>query len=362
MALHVLNAFVVSNVNLQTLSWNTANGQTYLNNHGNMIILMMSWNKLLNQYFDNVWKRERCTYLQCSKVYNSLIIVLAVENFQQGVDAIRKRKYTSSPKQVHDLQNATKKNLYVNTPAMKMYKSTSRISSTSYTSAFKIIKLKKNVYAKKKREIYVYHNKLEHCKVEVITSTPLPNEACELCKRSGASVELEILFAMKCYMHHIGMNAELNHKYYTLLQQVCYHNVVISNTMNAQFHTCAMSTRKTSPDILQLMSKTAMDFVVIVQWISHAFQAIEVLLVQFTILGENAHDKQLNCKSVTYLTPHCLHTNIQQFVYAMLKSSLGNNNVNSSIIFTSNSMWTYQYKTHAMCCSAKLFLLLLLLL
>ncbi|ETO04262.1 hypothetical protein RFI_33135, partial [Reticulomyxa filosa] len=110
-----------------------------------------------------------------------------------------------------------------------------------------------NIFLKK-----INSNKLEHFKVEVISSTPLSNEAYELCKRSGASVELEISFAMKCYVNHIGMNAELNHKYYTLLQQVCYHNVVISNTTNAQFHICAMSTRKTLPDILQLLSKTAM--------------------------------------------------------------------------------------------------------
>ncbi|ETO14450.1 hypothetical protein RFI_22918 [Reticulomyxa filosa] len=296
MALHVLTTFVVSNVNLKKSSWNTTNGQTYLNNHDNMSILMMSWNKPLNHYFNNVLESKRCTYLQCSKVYNDMTIVLGVENFQQGADAIRKRKYTSSPKQVYDRQNAIKKYLCTKTSAIEMSKSTSKISSTPYKSAFKII---------------MYSNKLENCNEEVIASVLSSNKVCELCKRPGASVG-----AMKFCLNHIGTNAE----------QVCCLNILK--------HKHLPSTRKTLTNILQLPSKTVMlnnnnkkiwidltikhilkivewtndnsDLIIMVQWICACISGEEALLTQMTILGKNAHDEQLNCKSV--VTP--------MFVYA----------------------------------------------
>ncbi|ETO04792.1 hypothetical protein RFI_32605, partial [Reticulomyxa filosa] len=213
MVLYVLNTVVVaSNVNTRN---SNGNGQTHLKNH-NMVILMISWGILINQYFNDVGKPKKWKCTQCAKVYNiTTIPVVQISNKESMHLENERIRLLQSNSMINTMQ--PKKNSYTKMMATNMSKSTLSISLAAYGSTFKLLMCRyitvmkdliEKKYSEKKREVYVYQeiilkkqnknsNKLENCELDVIASTTQSNDQCKLCKRSRASIGQATFFAVK---------------------------------------------------------------------------------------------------------------------------------------------------------------------
>ncbi|ETO04650.1 hypothetical protein RFI_32745, partial [Reticulomyxa filosa] len=285
--LHVLNvAVVASNVTTRNSSGNVTNGQIYLKNH-DMIILMTSWNMLINQYFNNVWKLKKWKCVQYAKVYNITIIsAVQISNNESMHSENERIRLLQTTSMINAMQ--LKKNSYTKATATNMFKSNLSISLVSYGSSFKLLMYRKKYSEKKgclrisrdskcEGGVIVYiidfikidlkkknknSNKLENCEADVMESTIQSNEHFKLCKRSRASIGPATFFCSqmlrvpsqrKCrnqppilWHRYVGMAQ--------LLRRCKYNQYPIAHPRKVQVQTLG-DDMQISKAILQLLSK-----------------------------------------------------------------------------------------------------------